>query len=107
MENVTPSSEELPGKKMDAAMTIRALEAALALCKTSSPFEPEFLESEYRALAEKIEMKPGQLFSPIRVAITGKKFAPPLFDTMSALGQDRCITRMENAISTLRLSMGA
>ena len=107
MENVTPSAEELPGKKMDAAMTIRALEAALALCKTSSPFEPEFLESEYRALAEKIEMKPGQLFSPIRVAITGKKFAPPLFDTMSALGQDRCITRMENAISTLRLSMGA
>jgi glutamyl-tRNA synthetase len=47
-------------------------------------------------------MKPGQLFSPIRVAITGKSFAPPLFDTMSAIGQDRCIERIENAILILR-----
>jgi len=47
-------------------------------------------------------MKPGQLFSPIRVAITGKSFAPPLFDTMSAIGQNRCIERIGNAIIILR-----
>lgn len=100
--NVNPKAEDLPGKKMDAAMTETALEAALGLCKTASPFEPEHLEAEYRALAQKIEMKPGQLFSPIRVATTGKTFAPPLFDTMSAIGQERCIERIENALSILR-----
>lgn len=101
-DNVNPKAEDLPGKKMDAAMTETALEAALELCKTVSPFEPEHLEAEYRALAEKIEMKPGQLFSPIRVATTGKTFAPPLFDTMSAIGQERCIERIENALGILR-----
>jgi glutamyl-tRNA synthetase len=101
-DNVNPAAEDLPGRKMDAEMTERALNAALELCRMVAPFEPEHLEAEYRALAEKIEMKPGQLFSPIRVAITGKSFAPPLFDTMSAIGQDRCIERIENAILILR-----
>ena len=101
-DNVNPSAEDLPGRKMDAAMTEQALEAALGLCKTASPFEPEHLEGEYRALAEKIEMKPGQLFSPIRVATTGKTFAPPLFDTMAAIGQNRCVERIESAIKILR-----
>jgi glutamyl-tRNA synthetase len=101
-DNVNPAAEDLPGRKMDAELTKRALTAALELCKTASPFEPEHLEAEYRALAEKIEMKPGQLFSPIRVATTGKSFAPPLFDTMAAIGQERCVERIEKAIGILR-----
>ena len=101
-DNVNPAAEDLPGRKMDAEMTERALVAALELCKTVTSFEPEDLEAEYRALAEKIEMKPGQLFSPIRVATTGKSFAPPLFDTMAAIGQDRCVERIEKAIGILR-----
>ena len=101
-DNVNPAAEDLPGRKMDAALTEQALEAALGLCKTASPFEPEHLEGEYRALAKKIEMKPGQLFSPIRVATTGKTFAPPLFDTMAAIGQNRCVERIESAIKILR-----
>ena len=101
-DNVSPDAADLPGKKMDAEMTQRALSAALELCKTVAPFEAEHLEAEYRALAVSIEMKPGQLFSPIRVAITGKSFAPPLFDTMSAIGQDRCIERLANAVVILQ-----
>ena len=101
-DNVNPAAEDLPGRKMDAEMTERALEAALGLSRTVSPFEPAHLEAEYRALAEKIEMKPGQLFSPIRVATTGKSFAPPLFDTMAAIGQERCVERIENALRILR-----
>ena len=101
-DNVCPAAADLPGKKMDAEMTERALSAALELSKTVAPFDPEHLEAEYRALAEKLEMKPGQLFSPIRVATTGKSFAPPLFDTMSAIGRARCIERIENALAILR-----
>lgn len=101
-DNVNPAAEELPGRKMDIAMTETALESALRLCKTVSSFQPEHLEAEYRSLAKKIEIKPGQLFSPIRVAITGKAFAPPLFDTMAAIGQVRCVERIENALSIIR-----
>ncbi len=103
-DNVSPAAEDLPGRKMDMEMTGRALAAAAELCRVTTPFEPEQLEAEYRALAEKIEMKPGQLFSPIRVAITGKTFAPPLFDTMAAIGQERCVARIENALKILRSS---
>lgn len=101
-DDVNPAAEDLPGRKMDMAMTETALEAALSLCKSVTSFEPEHLEAEYRALAEKIEMKPGQLFSPIRVATTGNAFAPPLFDTMAAIGQERCVERIENALSIIR-----
>jgi glutamyl-tRNA synthetase len=101
-DNVNPAAEDLPGRKMDMAMTETALEAALSLCKSVTAFEPEHLEAGYRALAEKIKMKPGQLFSPIRVATTGKAFAPPLFDTMAAIGQARCIERIGNALSIIR-----
>ena len=86
---------------MDIKMTKTALRAAVDLCRTVKPFLPNHLEVEYRALAETIQMKPGQLFAPIRVAITGKTFAPPLFDTMSAIGRPRCIERIEVAIDVL------
>lgn len=106
-DEVSPAAEDLPGRKMDMEMTERALDAALELCKTVAPFEPEHLEAEYRSLADKIEMKPGQLFSPIRVATTGKSFAPPLFDTMAAIGQERCVERIENALRIIRSAESA
>jgi glutamyl-tRNA synthetase len=101
-DNINPGAADLPGRKMDVEMTVNALNSALELCRTVSPFEPDHLEAEYRALAAEIEMKPGQLFSPIRVATTGKTFAPPLFDTMAAIGQARCVARIENALRILR-----
>jgi len=104
---IEPNVEELPGRKMDEQMTVTALKAALELCKSVVSFEPESLEEDYRALAERLEMKPGQVFSPIRVAITGKKFAPPLFDTMSAIGQERCITRLEHALDLMKTAVSS
>ena len=101
-DKVEPDPKDILGRKMDVQLTIKALSAALKLCKTVSPFEPDQLEKAYRSLAEEIELKPGQLFSPIRVATTGKTFAPPLFDTMAAIGRTRCISRMENGLRILK-----
>jgi glutamyl-tRNA synthetase len=61
----------------------------------------EHLEGELRPLAEELEIKTGQLFGAIRVAMTGRKEAPPLFETMGVLGRDRCITRLRVAIRLL------
>ena len=101
-DKVEPDPKDIPGRKMDVKLTIKALSAALKLCKTVSPFEPDQLEKAYRSLAEEIELKPGQLFSPIRVVTTGKTFAPPLFDTMAAIGRTRCISRIENGLKILK-----
>ena len=101
-DKVEPAAKDIPGRKMDVDLTIDALAAALKLCRTVSPFEPDQLETAYRSLAEEMGLKPGQLFSPIRVTTTGKTFAPPLFDTMAAIGRARCITRMERGLEILK-----
>jgi glutamyl-tRNA synthetase len=88
-------------KKMDAAGTAAALQAtydALAALETWSEGQ---LEEELRALAEQLELKPGQLFGAIRVAITGRTVAPPLFETLAALGKQRSLERIAAAREAL------
>ena len=45
-------------------------------------FEAHALEQTLRKAAEEMKIKAGQMFTPIRVAVTGKKNAPPLFETL-------------------------
>jgi len=96
-----PAPEDMVQKRMDRASTADALAAALEVVESFKSFEPEPLEAEFRTLAEKLSLKPGQLFGSIRVAITGRRVAPPLFDTMAALGRPRCAGRIRNAIPAL------
>jgi len=46
-------------------------------------------------------LKTGQLFSVLRVAVTGRTAAPPLFATMAVLGKERCMKRIEVALKML------
>ncbi len=101
MDEVTPDPDELIQRRMDRESTIAALDAALDLCRKVDSFEPEPLELAYRALTKEIGLKAGQLFGTIRVAVTGRRVAPPLFDTMAAIGQKKCTERLENARTLL------
>jgi nondiscriminating glutamyl-tRNA synthetase len=67
-------------------------------------FEADELEPPLRELAETRGWKAGDLFMAIRVAITGRTATPPLFDTMVALGRDRVLDRLDNALSVLAAS---
>jgi glutamyl-tRNA synthetase len=58
-------------------------------------------EARLRALAEELGVKAGQLFMPIRVAVTGRTQSPGLFDTLAAIGQDRVRDRLDQAIALL------
>ena len=44
-------------------------------------------------------LKAGQAFQPIRVAVCGRKNAPPLFETMVVLGREVCLERIRQAES--------
>ena len=101
VEPPTPTSEDLIQRRMDSSSTASALRAALEVIESFEPFEPDPLEAEFRALAERLSLKPGQLFGSLRAALTGRRVAPPLFDTMSALGRPRSTTRVTNAIAAL------
>lgn len=59
------------------------------------------LELALRDLANQRGEKPGALFTPIRVATTGKRVAPPLFETLVTLGQARTLERLNTAAERL------
>jgi glutamyl-tRNA synthetase len=49
--------------------------------------------------AEELGVKAGQMFQPIRVAVCGRKNAPPLFETLEVLGREKSVERIERAIN--------
>ena len=59
------------------------------------------LETALRALAQARGEKPGAVFTPIRVATTGKRIAPPLFETLEALGPELSLERLNAAAERL------
>jgi glutamyl-tRNA synthetase len=89
-------------KKMNRAMVEKALETSLLKLRRLSSFDEISLEAMLRPLAEELELKTGQLFGTLRVAVTGRTAAPPLFQTMVVLGKDRCINRIKMAIAKLK-----
>ncbi len=54
-----------------------------------------------RAVAEAAGVKAGLLINAIRVAIVGQAVAPPLFDSIVVLGQQRVVRRLRDAVSEL------
>ncbi|HBR33777.1 MAG TPA: glutamate--tRNA ligase, partial [Firmicutes bacterium] len=64
-------------------------------------FTEEGLEQTLRALAEKLQMKPGQIFMPVRVAVTGQTATPGLFQLLAALGKQKVIGRLKQASAVL------
>jgi glutamyl-tRNA synthetase len=88
-------------KKMDAAATADALRAAFAQLAALGAWSEGQLEEALRALAEELGLKPGQLFGAIRVAVTGRSVAPPLFATLAALGRERSLARIAAAARAL------
>jgi glutamyl-tRNA synthetase len=78
-----------------------ALTAARERLATLPAFEHNPLEESLRALAGELGLKTGQLFGALRVAVTGRTVAPPLFDTLAVLGRERVLERLGLAIGVL------
>ncbi len=91
----------LTGKGMSQSSAIKALETALPRLGQLEVFDAESLEAVLRPLAVELGLKTGQLFGMLRVAVTGQTAAPPLFQTMAALGRERCLKRIQAAIDGL------
>ena len=89
-------------KKMDLEETLDALVAAERALDDVDVSDEAATEARLRALAEELGLKAGQLFMPIRVAVTGRTQSPGLFETMRVIGRERCRARLAVAIDLLR-----
>jgi glutamyl-tRNA synthetase len=92
---------ELIPQKGDAAVAIKVLARARELLKQTE-FEHDPLDQTLRGAAQELGLKAGQMFQPIRVAVCGRKNAPPLFETLQVLGREATLTRIDQAIGKLQ-----
>ena len=84
--------------------SVEEIQAALKRARdvlATVEFTEEALETGLRAGAEETGLKAGQFFTPIRVAVTGRTVAPPLFGTLVALGRERVLSRIDSALEIL------
>ncbi len=70
------------------------LEAAAEELATVEPFDTGPIEAALKALCERLGLKPRQAFQPIRVAVTGSKISPGLYESLALLGRDESLERL-------------
>jgi glutamyl-tRNA synthetase len=92
---------ELIPQKGDAAMALKVLTRARDVLGNVE-FRHDPLDQALRAAAQELGVKAGQMFQPIRVAVCGRKNAPPLFETLEVLGRKTTLARIEQAIQKMR-----
>ena len=61
-------------------------------------FKHDPLDRVLRTAAQELGVKAGQMFQPVRVAVCGRKNAPPLFETLEVLGKDTTLLRISQAV---------
>jgi glutamyl-tRNA synthetase len=75
------------------------LQEARTILAELEPFDAARIEESLRALAERLGLKPREAFQPIRVAVTGSKVSPGLFESIELLGRDETLARLARASS--------
>jgi glutamyl-tRNA synthetase len=88
-------------RKSEPAEARRLLQAALERLEALPDFSTEALDVTLHQLAEELSVKAGTLFTPIRVAATGRLQAPPLFSTLAAIGREAVLRRLRIAFQRL------
>jgi glutamyl-tRNA synthetase len=74
---------------------VRAAHEALAGLETWSTAD---IEAALRSkLVDELGLKPRLAFGPVRIAVTGRKVSPPLFESLELLGRDRSLSRLAAA----------
>lgn len=100
-ESVAPAAEALVPRKLDGPETRRILTAARSALAELEPWAAAAIEDRLRLLAEDLGHKPGSAFQPLRVAVTGKLVAPPLFETLAHLDRATVLQRLAYAADLL------
>ncbi len=90
-------------QKGDLAMARKALERAREVL-AHTDFNHQALDQALRSAAKEMGLKAGQMFQPIRVAVTGRTASPPLFETLEVLGREAALRRVGQAIEKLAAS---
>lgn len=97
-----PVEDEKAWRKTMKDEAPAALEAARKALAAADRFDRDAVETALSPLPERLGVKPGRVFQPIRVAITGSTVSPGIFESLAALGQEESLRRIDAALIRLR-----
>jgi glutamyl-tRNA synthetase len=89
--------EQAWAKVMQDGAPDRLREAREAL-ERAEPFDVETVEQALRGVVDRLEVKPKEVFQPVRVAIAGTTVSPGIFESVAALGREETLARIDSAL---------
>jgi glutamyl-tRNA synthetase len=76
---------------------VEILESARDALSKADPFTEATVEAALRGVVEERGLKPGKVFQPVRVAISGTTASPGIFESVALLGRDEVLARIDRA----------
>jgi glutamyl-tRNA synthetase len=87
--------------KLDADSAARAITMTTQKLQEALTWDATALEHILRSAATELNLRTGEFFGLLRIAITGRAAAPPLFQTMAVLGKEICLKRLRMTLQVL------
>lgn len=98
---IHPEPESLIGKKMTALESLEMARQIKMLITSLPDFSEESANQPLRDLAVELGLKAGHIFGFLRNALTAQKVSPPIFETMTIIGREKVLERIDDAIGLL------
>ncbi|NWG06841.1 MAG: glutamate--tRNA ligase [Chloroflexi bacterium] len=100
-EKVEPNPEDLIAKGLDARQSAEIARKAYEILASLPEITHAVAEPPMRAYVESSGYNAGQVFGILRVAVTGQKVSPPLFESMEVIGRAKVLERLQEAVKIL------
>ncbi|HET9908326.1 MAG TPA: glutamate--tRNA ligase [Anaerolineales bacterium] len=98
---VQPTPEDLIAKGLDATGSAEIAKKVYEILNALPDVSHQTAEPPLRSYVESSGLSPNQVFGILRVAVTGQKVSPPLFESMEVIGREKVLPRLKNAIDLL------
>jgi glutamyl-tRNA synthetase len=102
-ESIEPNPEELVAKGLDAKQSADVARKAYEILASLPDLSHGTAEPPLREYVEKSGLSANQVFGILRVAVTGQKVSPPLFESMEIIGKEKVLERLKRAIQLLEI----
>jgi glutamyl-tRNA synthetase len=100
-DEIVPAAEDLVAKGLTAQQSAQVAKSLLTVLESLPDVSHLAAEQPLRDLVEELGLSAGQVFGVLRVAVTGQKVSPPLFESMEIMGRDRVLAQVRQAIRLL------
>jgi glutamyl-tRNA synthetase len=97
-EDVEPTPEDLIAKGLDAKGSAEIAKKVYEILASLSDISHQIAEPPLRSYVESSGLSANQVFGILRVAVTGQKVSPPLFESMEVIGREKVLQRLRKAI---------